>query len=60
LPKLNVVSKLVSHTPGADLDTVIIDGRGVIEGRRLSTIDEEEVLTRLQVHVEQLWRRTAT
>lgn len=39
----NLLSHLVYSTHGDDVDTVIIDGRMVMEGRRILTVDEERV-----------------
>jgi 5-methylthioadenosine/S-adenosylhomocysteine deaminase len=59
-PRSNVIFNLVYYASGADVDTVVIDGEVVMEGRRVSTIDEGEVLTRLQQHAQQLWQRAAS
>lgn len=44
VPVRNPVSNLVYAANGSDVDTVIIDGRIVMQGRELKTVDEEEVL----------------
>lgn len=59
-PRSNVVFNLVYYATGPDVDTVVIDGEVVMEGRRVSTLDEPEVLTHLQEHAQRLWRRAAT
>jgi cytosine/adenosine deaminase-related metal-dependent hydrolase len=43
-PMLSFVSNVVYSASGADVDTVMIDGRIVMEGRRMLTLDEDEVL----------------
>lgn len=43
VPVRNSISSLVYSAYGTDVDTVIIDGRIIMEGRELKTIDEEEV-----------------
>jgi len=58
-PRSNVLFNLVYYATGADVDTVIIDGEVVMEGREVTTLDENEVLTRLQERAQQLWRRAA-
>jgi 5-methylthioadenosine/S-adenosylhomocysteine deaminase len=58
-PRSNVVFNLVYYATGADVDTVIIDGKVVMEGREVSTMDEDEVLNRLQSHAQRLWERAA-
>jgi 5-methylthioadenosine/S-adenosylhomocysteine deaminase len=58
-PVSNVLFNLVYYATGADVDTVVIDGKVIMEGREVSTLDEHEVLTRLQKHAQQLWQRAA-
>jgi 5-methylthioadenosine/S-adenosylhomocysteine deaminase len=43
-PVYSMVSQLVYSATGADVRDVIIDGRLVMENRRLLTLDEEEIL----------------
>jgi 5-methylthioadenosine/S-adenosylhomocysteine deaminase len=56
-PRSNVLFNLVYYATGADVDTVVIDGEVVMEGREVSTLDEDEVLTRLQERAQHLWQR---
>jgi cytosine/adenosine deaminase-related metal-dependent hydrolase len=42
-PLLNPVANLVYSSSGQAVDTVLIDGRIVMAGRRLTTIDEDEL-----------------
>ena len=58
-PRSNVVFNLVYYASGADVDTVVIDGKLVVEGRRMLTLDEDEVLRRLQRHAQRLWQEAA-
>jgi 5-methylthioadenosine/S-adenosylhomocysteine deaminase len=44
-PVYNVVSQLVYAATGADVRDVIIDGRMVMQNRRILTLDEEEILS---------------
>jgi cytosine/adenosine deaminase-related metal-dependent hydrolase len=44
VPVRNPISSLVYSAYGTDVNTVIIDGRIIMEGRELKTIDEEEVI----------------
>jgi 5-methylthioadenosine/S-adenosylhomocysteine deaminase len=44
VPLYNVYSQLVYATNGADVETVIIDGRIVMQDRKLLTLDEESVM----------------
>jgi 5-methylthioadenosine/S-adenosylhomocysteine deaminase len=59
-PKSNVVFNLVYYASGGDVDTVVIDGKLVMEQRRVLTVDEGEVLTRLQEHAQRLWKQAAS
>ncbi len=43
-PVYNIVSHLVYSATGADVRDVIIDGKLVMENRKLLTLDEEEIL----------------
>jgi 5-methylthioadenosine/S-adenosylhomocysteine deaminase len=42
-PNNNLVASLAYSANGSEVDTVIVDGRVVMEGRELKTIDEERV-----------------
>ncbi|MBP8980411.1 MAG: amidohydrolase [Syntrophobacterales bacterium] len=46
-PLYNEYSHLVYAVGGADVETVIIDGKMVMENRRLLNIDEEEAMSRV-------------
>jgi 5-methylthioadenosine/S-adenosylhomocysteine deaminase len=48
VPYYNVYSLLVYAANGADVDTVIIDGRVVMEDRKLLTLNEESVMREAQ------------
>ena len=46
-PVYNIVSHLVYSATGADVRDVIIDGKVIIENRKLLTLDEGEILERM-------------
>jgi len=48
VPVRNPISNLVYAACGDDVDTVIIDGKIVMQGRQVKTIDEREVIERAQ------------
>ena len=48
VPVRNPVSNLVYTANGSDVDTVIIDGKIVMQGREVKTIDETEIVERAQ------------
>lgn len=59
-PLYSEYSHLVYAMSGADVDTVIINGKVVMENRRLLTIDEEEVMQKVReiaVKVKQSLRK---
>jgi len=56
-PRSNVVFNLVYYATGADVDTVVIDGKLVMEDRVVRTVDEERVLDDLQEHAQRLWQQ---
>jgi 5-methylthioadenosine/S-adenosylhomocysteine deaminase len=43
----NIIALLVFSCSAGDVDTVIIDGKVVMRGRRLQVINEEEILSRI-------------
>jgi cytosine/adenosine deaminase-related metal-dependent hydrolase len=56
-PALNPVSNLVYAAAGSDVNTVIIDGRIVMENRVVNTLKEEEVVEEAGDRGEKLLRR---
>ncbi|KUO39373.1 MAG: amidohydrolase [Hadesarchaea archaeon DG-33-1] len=48
VPVRNPISNLVYAACGSDVDTVIIDGKIIMEGRKVKTIDEHEIISRAQ------------
>jgi 5-methylthioadenosine/S-adenosylhomocysteine deaminase len=59
-PRSNVVFNIVYYATGADVDAVIIDGQVVMQDRMVLTVDEREVLDRLQTRAQRLWNRAET
>lgn len=60
-PLHNVISHLVYNAVGSDVDTVIVDGKIIMQGREVLTLDEDKVLEDAQRTAEDLidrWRRT--
>jgi len=58
-PRSNVMFNLVYYATGADVDSVVVDGRVIMEGRRVATLDADEILTRLQACAQRLWEEAA-
>ena len=56
--EFSIVPNLVYSGDGRDVETVIIDGRIVMEKRRIKTIDAEAVLQKGQLASEELQKRS--
>jgi hypothetical protein len=48
---------LLYHCNGNDVDTVIVDGRTLMAGRQVVTVDEEEVLAKAEVVADRIWKK---
>jgi hypothetical protein len=48
---------LINDVDGADVETVLVDGKVVVEDRQLVNVDEEEVHHRVVEETASLWRR---
>ena len=55
----NVAAHLVFSASGHDVDRVWVDGRPIVEGGRVLTVDTEEVRVRAQRAAEELFARRA-
>lgn len=58
-PLHNVISHLVYSALGCDVDTTIVDGKILMQGRKVLTLDEDKVLERAQKTSDDLiakWR----
>jgi 5-methylthioadenosine/S-adenosylhomocysteine deaminase len=53
-PRHNPVAHMVYSARGGDVETVIIDGRIVMEGRKILTIDKERVLAEVEERARRL------
>ncbi|MFN8224283.1 MAG: amidohydrolase [Gaiellales bacterium] len=58
VPTFNPVANFVYASTGADVDTVVVAGRTLMEGRELVSIDEERVLAEARAAVDSLYERT--
>jgi len=56
-PSVDPVSTLVCAATGADVDTVVIAGKTVVQGRRVLTLDEERILSETRERAKALWKR---
>ena len=53
-PKFNVINLLVYSAVGDDIDTVIVNGKIIMENRRILTLDEGKVIEEAQAAAEEL------
>jgi 5-methylthioadenosine/S-adenosylhomocysteine deaminase len=56
-PRHDVVSHLVYSATGSDVNTVVVDGEPIMRGRKVLTLNEDEVLERSQRTAEDLLTR---
>jgi cytosine/adenosine deaminase-related metal-dependent hydrolase len=56
-PHRDVASTLVYAATGADVDTVVIGGKVVVQNRQVLTLDEERVLREAKERAEAVWKR---
>lgn len=56
-PNVNWISNLVYTSSGADVDTVIVDGKVLMERREMTKIDEERILWEAREHADALFAR---
>jgi 5-methylthioadenosine/S-adenosylhomocysteine deaminase len=56
-PVHNLAAALVYSARASDVDTVIVDGRVLMQGRRLRTLDKETIVREVAARVERLGRR---
>jgi cytosine/adenosine deaminase-related metal-dependent hydrolase len=56
-PNVNWVSNIVYASSGADVDTVIVDGEVLMEGREMTTLDEERILFDARERAADLYAR---
>ncbi len=54
IPRNNMLSSLTYSANGSEVDTTIVDGRILMEGRELKTIDQERVLYECNKMMERL------
>lgn len=56
-PYTNPVSNLVYAAHGYDVDTVIVDGKIIVENKKVLTLDEEDILKRAKIQAEKVYER---
>ncbi|RPJ37470.1 MAG: amidohydrolase [Deltaproteobacteria bacterium] len=56
-PHRDPLKTLVYHANRNDVEMVIVDGKTVMEGRRVLTMDEEETMARAEEAARRLWKK---
>jgi 5-methylthioadenosine/S-adenosylhomocysteine deaminase len=56
-PHRDPLKALIYHANRNDVDTVIVDGRTVMEDGKVLTLDEEEILVRADEVARRLWKK---
>jgi cytosine/adenosine deaminase-related metal-dependent hydrolase len=59
-PTLDPVQNLVYHAHARDVETVLVDGRVVVDGRRVQTVEAEPLVDRAQEAATAAWGRFVT
>jgi 5-methylthioadenosine/S-adenosylhomocysteine deaminase len=57
VPLVNIVANIVHNGMASDVDTVMVDGRILMEARQVKTINEMEVMDQAQKITERLWKK---
>jgi 5-methylthioadenosine/S-adenosylhomocysteine deaminase len=57
VPSLDPVADIVYFGKGSDVETVIIDGKVVVDNRQVKTVNEQEILSYAQGAGERAWAR---
>lgn len=55
-PRFNPLSALIYSARSSDVDTVIVDGKIVVEGGELCTLDREKIMYMAESHAQKLLR----
>lgn len=53
----NINSHMVFGIIGRNVDTTIINGKVIMEGRKLVNVDEEEIMAKGREHAAEVWKR---
>jgi cytosine/adenosine deaminase-related metal-dependent hydrolase len=58
VPYSDIVSNIVYSAMGSDVDTVLVDGRVLLDHGRALTLDEERIMDEAQLHQDELISRS--
>jgi len=51
----NLITNIVFNANGSDVTDVFVDGRAVVDDRRVTTVDEAAILRETQTRAERIW-----
>jgi 5-methylthioadenosine/S-adenosylhomocysteine deaminase len=57
--KENFITNIVFNANGSDVTDVFVDGRAVMEGRKIRTVDSAAIMRDCQHRAERLWAAAA-
>lgn len=57
VPRVNPLGTLIHTAQGRDVETVVVDGRVVVENGRPTLVDQDEILRRAAAAADALWAR---
>ncbi len=55
-PHWDLLAEVVHHSYASDIETVIVDGKILMEDRKVLVLDEEEILRKSQTHATRVFR----
>jgi 5-methylthioadenosine/S-adenosylhomocysteine deaminase len=58
VPNVNPVSAVVYSAKGSDVDNVIIDGKWIVENRKILTMDQKAVMEKAKKAIVQVLKKT--
>ncbi len=57
VPAVRIVSAFVHNGQGADVESVMVDGRWIMRDRKILTLDEEDIVARAEAIGQRTWRQ---
>ncbi len=59
-PHRDPLKTLIYHANRNDVEMMIVDGKMIMEGRKVLTVDEEEIISKANEVAHRLWRKAET
>jgi cytosine/adenosine deaminase-related metal-dependent hydrolase len=57
VPAVRIVSAFVHNGQGADVESVMVDGRWIMRDRKILTLDEADIVARAEAIGQRTWRQ---